>query len=108
MALFVACQVILSFERGVANIANESAFQVVPYQMLFQELPFRVGHLAFGTQEQWTSIQCRADLDFSRFRAGFSLFWWLLFLLLFLLFGAAGAVGGGGSVDRSGTGGRAW
>lgn len=108
MALFVACQVVLSFERGVANIANESSFQVVSDQMLLQELPLRVGHLALGTQEQRAAVQSRAHLNLSRLWAGFALLRWLLLLFLFLLFRPAGAVGGGGSIDRSGAGGGAW
>lgn len=106
MALLVACQVVLSFERGVADVTNEPTFQVVPDQVLLQQFPLRVGHLTLGTQEQRTTVQRRSDLDFSRLGAGLSLLRWLLLLLLLFLFGSTGGAGGcGGSIDRAGTGG---
>lgn len=104
MTLFVAGQVVLTFERGVAYVANESAFQVVSDEVLFQQFPLRVGHLAFGTEEQGTAVQSRSDLDFSRFGTWLPLLRWLLLLFLLLLFGSTDAsVGCGGSIDRTRT-----
>lgn len=103
VALLVARQVVLAFERGVANIANKPTLQVVPNQMLLEQFPLRVGHLALGTQEQRAAVQCGSYLDLTRFRSWLALLWGLFLLFLFLL--VAGGTVGRGAVYRTGTGG---
>lgn len=57
VALLVPRQVVLAFQGSIADVADEPPLQVVSDQVLFQETPLRIGHLALGAAEQGTSVE---------------------------------------------------
>uniref|UniRef100_A0A182QWZ3 Secreted protein n=1 Tax=Anopheles farauti TaxID=69004 RepID=A0A182QWZ3_9DIPT len=57
VALLVARQVILALEGRIADVADKPALEVVPDQVLLEQLPLRVRHLTLGTKKQQATVQ---------------------------------------------------
>lgn len=48
----VARQMVLAFQRRITNIANESSLNGMRNDVLFDQTPIRIGHLAFRAAVQ--------------------------------------------------------
>lgn len=63
VAQLVPLQVIFSLQPRAANVADESPFDFVAHQVLFEQLFFRIGHVTFRTTEQRGAVQRSVDMD---------------------------------------------
>lgn len=80
---FVACEMILPLQRGITDIAHEAPLDGMRNDVLLDQAPLRVRHLALGAAEQGRPIQGLRFPYLTRFRARFLLLRWFAFLLLF-------------------------
>lgn len=67
----VARQMVLALQSRIANIANESSFDGMRNDVLFDQTSIRICHLAFGAAVQRRSVQGFRLANLAGLRAGF-------------------------------------
>lgn len=67
---FVSGQMVFALQSGIADVAHEPSLHGMRDDVLFDQGPVGIRHLAFGTTEERGSVQSLRLPDLTGFRSG--------------------------------------